>query len=307
MKEEYRKLYNNFVRLQTSREEALSLTLVKMGLKDATTVRFDKKLALVLKNKGYIYELDKSYLKKSIYNFVECTTSVRLPGAKVIRRLYVSKRFSRQRLRQLRSGSSFEQGLAFGFPICDILGYCRKEKKEGKTYIEIFKDWLERVPSKNSIKYIDFRLMGNLIKYFQSIRLIVHIPCKNDCRASLELADRNLNILENLDYSFKNYLVEEFKRPLLLYGNNWEDIGVLRLAKLKKQNRYLYTAICSSSLPSIIPGDALLKIKLIPHKKVEVYLSDKMLIQQESPKDLRWSYCFIFPYDSTMETLPEKL
>ncbi len=298
MEKKYSKLYKDFMRIQVAPEDALSLTLVKMGLKDATTVGYDKRLALALKNNGYIYELDESYLQKSIHNFIEYTTSVPLPGARVVRRLYVSVRFSRPRLKQLRAGSSFQQGLAFGFPICDILDYCHKEKIAKKDYIEIFQEWLEQTPAKEGFKYIDFRFIGNLIKYFQSMRLIVHIPCNNICRASLDLADRNLNILEKLDYQFKNYVQEVFNKPILLYGNSWDHIGMMQLDDLKKLDYNSYTATSWSSLPQLSPKKEFLRIKLVPHKRVEVYMGDKKVIDLESQKELKWSYCFILPYDS---------
>ncbi len=299
MKEQYREFYRDLLRLHVSREEALNLALVQMGLKDATTVGFDKELSRLLTKKGFIFELDESFLEKSIYGVVEYTTNVPLPGAQIIKRLYASRKYSRDRLRRLRSGSSFDQGLAFGFPICDMLNYCRKEKKEGKRYIEILQDWLKQIPCVEGIKHVDFRLMGALLKYSSSIRVIVHIPCEANCGASLELAERNLRVLESLDPEFKNYVVEEFKKPLLLYGNNWEDIRMLQLTEIKKQGLCSYIARCSFSLPAIIAKGELIKIKLTPNKKVEIYSGSKKIIESESKKALPWSYTFIFPYDTT--------
>jgi hypothetical protein len=299
--EKDQKLYRALLKSQVSRESALSLVLVAKGLKDAATVGFNKPLAAMLKKNGYICERDESYLRKSIHGFIEHTTKIALPGAPIVRRLYVGKRISRQRLKRLKSGSNFEQGLGFGFPVCDIINYCRKEKTEGKGYIEVFQDWLDGLPAQNGFKYVDFRLMGGLLKYFQASRFIVHIPHRHNCPASLELAERNLSLLERLDCSFKNSLVNELKKPLLLYGNGWDNIGLLQLARVKRLGRYLYRAQYSRALPPIAGGHSSLRIKLIPHKKVEIYSRNKKLLQRQSAKSLSWSYSFIFPYDSKKE------
>jgi hypothetical protein len=300
--EENRKLYKDFLRLNQSREDALNLILVRMELKDATTVGFNKELASVLKKNGYIYELDESYLTKRIHGFLEYTSKTPLPGAEIVRRLYVGKRISRQRLKQLKSGSNFEQGLLFGFPICDVINFCRKAKREDKRFLEIFKDWLAEIPSRDGLKYVDFRLMGGIVKYFSPIRVIEHVPCLGNCLASLELTERNLDILEQLDPSFKKFAVEEFKKPILLYGNKWEDLGLMRFAELKRKDSDEYAARCSSALPLKIPSNAQLRIRLTPRRKVEVWLNGKKIIKQESKRPIRWSYCFIFPYDSMGET-----
>lgn len=298
MKDRYREFYRDLLRLNVSREEALNLALVQMGLKDATTVGFYKELSKLLTKKGFIFELDESFLDKSIYGVVEYTTNVPLPGAQIVKRLYVSRKYSREKLKQLRSGSSFDQGLAFGFPICDMLNYCRKEQKEGKHYIGILQDWLKQIPSVEGIKHVDYRLMGALLKYSNSIRIIVHIPCEANCGASLELAERNLRVLESLDSEFKNFVVEEFKKPLLLYGNKWEDIRMVQFTEIKKEGAHFYTARCSFSLPALISKGELLKIKLTPNRKVEVYSGSKKIIESESKKALPWSYTFIFPFES---------
>ncbi len=305
MKEQYRDFYKDLLGLDISREEALNLVLVREGLKNATTVGFNKELCRLLTKKRSIFELDESFLEKSIYGVVEYTTKVPLPGAQVIKRLYVSRKYSRGKLKQLRSGSSLDQGLAFGFPMCDMLNYCRKEKKEGKRYIEILQDWLKRIPCVEGIKQVDFRLMGALLKYSSPFRVIVHIPCEADCRASLELADRNLGVLEDIDPGFKNFVVEEFKKPLLLYGNNWEDICMLQLTEVEKKSACSYTARCSFSLPAIISKGELLRINLTPNRKVEIYLGNKKIIESESKKALQWSYSFIMPYDSLAGILPK--
>ncbi len=298
MKDQYRAFYQDLLRLHVGREEALNLVLVQMGLKDATTVGFDNELSKLLKKKGFKFELDESFLEKSIYGLVEYTTNVPLPGAQIIKRLYASKRYSHDRLKKLRSGSSFDQGLAFGFPMCDMLNYCRKEKKEGKHYIEILQDWLKLIPCVEGVKHLDYRLMGALLKYSSSIRVIVHIPCEANCGASLELAERNLRVLESLEPEFKNFVVKEFKKPLLLYGNKWEDIRMLQFSEIKKQGAYFYTGKCSFSLPAIITKGEVLKIKLTPNRKVEIYCGSKKIIESESKKALPWSYTFIFPYES---------
>ncbi len=298
MKEQYRKFYQDLLRLNVSREEALNLALVRMGLKYATTVGFYKELSKLLTKNGFIFELDESFLDKRVYGVVEYTTNVCLPGSQIVRRLYVSRKYSREKLKHLRSGSSFDQGLAFGFPLCDMLNYCRKEKKEGKHYIEILQDWLKQIPSVEGIKHVDYRLMGALLKYSNSIRIIVHIPCEADCGASLELAERNLRVLESLDPEFKNFVVEEFKKPLLLYGNKWEDIRMVQFTEIKKEGAHFYTARCSFSLPAIIAKGELLKIKLTSNKKVEIYSGSKKIIESESKKSLPWSYTFIFPYEA---------
>lgn len=298
MIKEYRQLYRGLLRLGVSRENALNIVLVKMGLKDATTVGFKDKLLGALKARGFRCEIDVSYVSKRIRGVVELSTKVRLPGAEVSKRLYVGYRIPRERLKRLMKCNSFEEGQAFGFPICDTIYFCRKNKSEAKSYIRIFQDWIENIPAKNGFKYIDFRLTSGLVKYFEPIRIITHIPHSYDCPASLGLSERNLNILEQLDPGFKKHLIKEFKKPILLYGNNWEDMKLMQVRELKKINSGIYTAGCSASVPRGFPRDVPLTIKLTPHKKVEMYIKNRKILEQKSAKKLPWSYCVIFPYDS---------
>lgn len=296
--EKNRRFYRDLLKLNVTRESALNIVLVRMGLKDATTTGYSKELNTLLKKNGFLCELDESYLVKSIHGFVEHTTKTPLPGASVVRRLYVARTLSRIKLKKLKTASDFEQALLFGFPMCDILNYCRKVKIEGKGYIDIFADWLAQIPSVHGFKNVDFRLMGGLVKYSQSIRILVHIPCQSNCAASLELAERNLNILGQLDAGFKEYLVGEFRKPILLYANRWEDIGIVQLTDFKRHDANVYDARCVSMLPPLIFPNTQVRITLIPHREVEVNVGNKKIIKQGSKKRLECSYCFIFPYDS---------
>ena len=234
MMKEYCRLYRELLKLDATRETALNIVLVKMGLKNATTTRFKNRLFRALKAKGFKCEIDVSYVNKVIRSVVEMTTKVHLPGAEISKRLYIGYKISRNRLKQLKKCNSFEEGQGFGFPICDTIHFCRKNKLEGKNYIEIFQDWIEDIPARDGLKYVDFRLTSGLVKYFNSIRIIVHIPHRYNCSASLDLAERNLQILEKLDPAFKNYLINEFKKPILLYGNSVEYIKLMQMVELKK-------------------------------------------------------------------------
>ncbi len=297
-KEQYRTLYKNILDCGVNREDALSLILVHKGIKDAMTVSFNQELIEVLRKNKYIWEVDVSYQINRIYGFVEHTTKVPFPGAVVVKRLYVGRGIAREKLRQLKAGSDFDQGWRFGFPMCDVIHYCRKAKYEQKSYMDIFSDWLTSIPCKDDCKYIDFRYIGNLVKYLSSSRLILHIPHYHLCSSSLELAQRNLEVLGSVAPVFKQELIKEFFRPLLLYGNSWKGIGMIQLKDLTKVNSCLYRAKALKSLPDIVPKDVFLDIKLVPQKKVQISVSGKKIVESAAVKEVPWSYWFFLPYDS---------
>ena len=177
---EYRRLYRELLKLNVSRENALNIVLVDMGLRDATTMGFKNRLFRVLKAKGFKCEIDVSYVTKKIVGVIELATKVRLPGAEVSKRLYIGKRILRHRLRRIMKCNSFEEGQAFGFPICDTIHFCRKKELEQKGYLKIFQDWIKNIPSRDGIKYIDFRLTSGLMKYFKPFGIISAYRRKND-------------------------------------------------------------------------------------------------------------------------------
>ncbi|MBN3040767.1 MAG: hypothetical protein JW867_06530 [Candidatus Omnitrophica bacterium] len=288
-----KKIYQFSLKLGLPRESALNLILVKRGLKDATTINYSKKICAFLKKNQYKFEIDESYLKEKVHGFLEYTTKVPLFDAPLIKRLYVGKKISRAGLKQLKSGTNFDQGLAFGFPICDVLNYCKKSKKEGKSYIDIFKDWLSDLPDNDGFKFLDFRFFGGLVKYFRDIRIIVHIPHSPDCIQSLEMADRNLSILKELDSSFYETLIYEFTRPLLIYGDRWRSFSMIQFDGIEKLGTGRYRGRCLKAINSKVAANTELDIKLLPHKKVEIFLKDKKVDKSTSSASIPWSYVFL--------------
>jgi hypothetical protein len=297
-KEKYSCLYKDILSSGVSREDALSLILVHKGFKDAMTTVFNKKLISILRKNRYIFELDESYQTGCIYGFIEHTTKLPLPGAEVVKRLYVGRDICREKLKQLKSVSDFDQGVRFGFPMCDIIYYCRKAKYEKKLYMDIFSDWISHIPGRDNCKDIDFRFIGNLIKYLSSSRLILHIPHHHLCPLSLELAQRNLEVLEQVDPEFKQAFLKESFRPLLLYGNSWETIGMIQLEGLSKVKPCLYRAKAVGSLPERIPRGVFLDIRLVSEKEVRISVSGKEIVKSTAVKRIPWSYWFFLPYDS---------
>lgn len=292
-----RLLYRRALRLGVGRESALNLVLVARGLKDATTVPYSPGLPSLLAAAGLRREMDVSYSVQRIYGVIEHTSKIRLPGSLTVKRLYVTRFLSRERLRQLKGADNFMQGVYFGFPVCCILNYCHKFVREKKTYLDIFMDFLESLPCNDGIKSVDFRFMGGIAKYFHSIRVTEYIPCGPDCASSLELIRRNLHILGEMDPRFAAVVDGEFKKSVLIYGNKWESVGFLRLTGLKETGAHTYTARCLDSLPELCPAGKRLAIKLTPHRKTEIFSGGRRLAARESSRPLAWSYCFIVPHD----------
>ncbi len=294
------RLYKEFVKCGVSRDIALKLVLVHMGLKDAMTAgAVVEKILPLLRKKKYIYEIDDSYLQFQVHNFVEYTTKTYSPNAQTLRRFYIGRGIARKKLKQLRLNPyNFDQGVRFGFPMCDIIHYCRKATREGKNYLDIFSDWIEDLPGEAGAKRVDFRFVGSLIKYFNQLRLIEHVPHHPHCEASLTQAQRNLEILGELDPELKRRLIKGFSFPLLFYGDNWQKVGIVQLDGVERIASRRYSARCLRAIPAGLPKGIPLEIHLVPYKKVAIYARGNKIVEHTAPKETKWSYCLFFPYDS---------
>lgn len=293
-----KRLYERLVAVSGARECALNVILVDMGIKEAMTIGFSPEVRRILKEHKFQCEMDVSYLTNRVLGFVEHTTPVPVPGAEVVRRLYVGKGIYPQHLKDLRSGSHFRQGLLFGFPLCCILHFCRKAAYEKKNYIDVFQDFVAGIPSQGAVKKLDYRLMGGFVKYFNPVRVTEYIPCSHECAQSLALVDRNVSVLEQLDKTFKASVVRDFNDTYLVYGTEWTSVCLIRGRDLKLRSDGSYSMQCLSALPHTDLSGEILDISIVPHKSVLITCSKKSVVRSCSSRRLPWSFCFIQPVDT---------
>lgn len=300
MKTAYKKLYRAVMKTGIGREAALNVTLIRMGLKCATTVLYNQELVHLLRREKFTMVVDTSYLLKRIHGFLECVTSTVVPGAPRMKRVYISADLPRPVLEKMTYSTDFFQGHYFGFPVCCMLNYCRKSAQESKSYVDIFTNWLSMVPEKEGIKYLDYRLVGILAKGIVPVRLIQHIPCRHDCRESVELAQKNLSVLEELDPDFKRSVTKGYKKTFLVYGNTWEEAALVQLDAVRRIKGHRYACRCLASLPEgKIPLRSRIEVRLVPHRSVEISTGNgRELVNLSSVNVNPWSYCLLQPYDS---------
>lgn len=296
--EKQKRLYMRLIDLSGARECALNVVLVDMGLKDATTIVYSAQIKKLLVDHGLQCELDTSYLVNRVYRVIEMTSAVPVPGAEVVKRLYVAKGMFPQHLKDLRKGTHFRQGLLFGFPLCCILHYCRKAVYEKKTYLQVFQDFVAGIPSEGAVKQLDYRLMGGFVKYCNAIRVTEYIPCSHECAHSLSLVDRNLAVLEQLDKRFQESVVRDFNDTYLIYGEAWDAIGLVRGRDLKLNRDGSYSMKCLSSLPHAEWEGKTVTVSIVPHRSVVISCPSAPSIRESSKHSLPWSYCFVQPIDT---------
>ncbi|MCG8432187.1 MAG: hypothetical protein MJA29_13580 [Candidatus Omnitrophica bacterium] len=297
-----RQIYRKAVSIGAGREAALNLVLLKRQLKDAATIGYARALTPVLKKNGYQYLIDKSYVVRSIHGFLEETTKTPIPGARLNRRFYAGYGLNRQKLGALARGGHFHQGLLFCFPLCCNLNFCRKASLQGKGFVDILKEWIVSLPcvspGEAGVKSVDYRLIGGVLKYLQPIRVVQHIPCSACCAESVKLAERNLALLREIEPSFYRQARLEFLRPVFLYGNDWNTVGILQLGRLKKIKKNVFSGRVSAATDVRIRKGMTLTIRLVPHKGIEISSPASVLLRESSSRRIPWSYCCLFPSDT---------
>jgi hypothetical protein len=172
-------------------------------------------------------------------------------------------------------------GRLLGYPDCCVKEFLKSFNNETdftlcsllntKTKPSFYCNSIFNLESKLSLTNITYQILNNrnIFKESNTLFLIRHLPCSFDCKESIRLGKKTLELLEEHIPHLASKIVDALKRPVLYFDYfNWIVFdGIVRGNTLEYTNILPYE--------TLVPGKIIEKIKT--GNKIEVF-DDKIVV-----------------------------